>query len=411
MKYNCAVYIVDEIMGRGKSWAAINYMNSHADEKFLYITPYLSEINERIIPNCPERNFVTPDDNKMGTKTRHLKNLLNKGRNIASTHALFKKFDEELIEICREQNYTLIMDEVSDVVEKYGIGSEDLNTLMEKYVDIDEETNLFHWRESKSSYRDKKFMQEKRLCDLGCLGKYGEDVMMWLFPIQAFNAFNKVYILTYLFNAQIQRYYYDYYRLPYTYLHVAGNSVETYAFSEEYSPSGKSADYKNLIHICDDEKLNAIGDLPTALSKNWYMRHCATPNSVVIKNLKDNIYNYFHNKMHAKNQMTLWTTFADYKNVIKGKGYTKTHISSNLRATNEFRDRTVLVYAINKYLHIYVKGFFVQNNIAVDEDGYALSEMLQWIWRSAIRDGKEIWIYIPSSRMRNLLRKWIIDNS
>lgn len=52
-----------------------------------------------------------------------------------------------------------------------------------------------------------------------------------------------------------------------------------------------------------------------------------------------------------------------------------------------------------------------ENNISVDENGYALSEMLQFIWRSAIRDGKEIWVYIPSIRMRELLKQWIKDNS
>ena len=43
----------------------------------------------------------------------------------------------------------------------------------------------------------------------------------------------------------------------------------------------------------------------------------------------------------------------------------------------------------------------------MEEDAYALSELIQWIFRSAIRDGKEIWLYIPSKRMRNLLIDWI----
>ena len=58
-----------------------------------------------------------------------------------------------------------------------------------------------------------------------------------------------------------------------------------------------------------------------------------------------------------------------------------------------------------------LEKFFEQNGITVDEDGFALSEMLQFIWRSAIRDGKEIWVYIPSVRMRNLLEQWIEENS
>ena len=38
-------FIVDEIMGSGKSSAAINYINnSPHDKKFLVITPYLDEI-------------------------------------------------------------------------------------------------------------------------------------------------------------------------------------------------------------------------------------------------------------------------------------------------------------------------------------------------------------------------------
>ena len=43
----------------------------------------------------------------------------------------------------------------------------------------------------------------------------------------------------------------------------------------------------------------------------------------------------------------------------------------------------------------------------MDEDQYALSIMVQWIWRSAIRDGDDIYIYLPSSRMRRILRDWI----
>jgi hypothetical protein len=35
--------------------------------------------------------------------------------------------------------------------------------------------------------------------------------------------------------------------------------------------------------------------------------------------------------------------------------------------------------------------------------------MIQWIWRSAIRDGEEVYLYIPSKRMRTLLTDWM-DN-
>ena len=65
---------------------------------------------------------------------------------------------------------------------------------------------------------------------------------------------------------------------------------------------------------------------------------------------------------------------------------------------------------VNTIFNVFLQNF-TTNNIAVDEDGYALSEMLQFIWRSAIRNGEEIWVYIPSIRMRNLLKQWIEENS
>ena len=58
-----------------------------------------------------------------------------------------------------------------------------------------------------------------------------------------------------------------------------------------------------------------------------------------------------------------------------------------------------------------VKSFFLQQNVRVEEDDYALSELIQWIFRSAIRDGKEINLYITSKRMRELLINWLTQQN
>lgn len=65
------------------------------------------------------------------------------------------------------------------------------------------------------------------------------------------------------------------------------------------------------------------------------------------------------------------------------------------------------MYCCNRFVVPYQKHFFAMRNIKLDEDGYALSEMLQFIWRSAIRNGEPIEIYIPSKRMRELLIKYL----
>lgn len=409
-----SVNIVDSIMGSGKTSAAINYIKESDDIKIMYITPYIAEV-ERIKEACKNKNFVEPIKYTDNTpKIVHLKDLLNKGKNIATTHALFHHFDDEVIDLCYSQNYVLFMDEVTDVIEPYSIEKTDLEILLDKFVILDEKTGILEWRDGIDDYNG-RFKEEKRLCEMGCLAMYGSAVMLWMFPIKIFNAFRESYILTYMFNAQMQKYYYDYYGVKYKYLYTEGNNPDNYHFTEEKKEYISKYDYRKLINIIDDKKLNMIGDSISALSKTWYKRN---EKNILLKQLKNNTLNFFNNKPIIYNEKTnkwekskssnnIWTTFKDYKERISGKGYAKGYIPSNMRASNEYRDRTAVAYLVNKYFNPFIKNFFVSNGVEVDEDGYAVSEMLQFLWRSGIRDGKRITVYIPSSRMRNLLIDWI----
>ena len=405
---NCDVRVVDAIMGTGKTASIVNMINSSEDdEKFIYITPLLSEA-DRIMTQCKKKNFRTPRFQGNGSKLDNLKRLIKEERNIASTHALFQKFDRDLISLCRSSDYILIMDEVAEVIQEYYMSEYDFNTIMRDYAYIREDTKQLVWREEYKDYVG-EFSEHKRLIDLGSLVYYGNSLMCWLFPIDVFRAFRKIYILTYRFDLQLQRYYYDYYKLPYTYMSVEGDSLKTYHLVDfEKDKNYVKYDYSKLIHVYDAEKINRIGDTDSALSKTWYETN---RDGGGIKRLKNNICNFFINVTGHGSSCNMWTTFKDYEYKLRGKGYSKGFLPLNSRATNEFRDKDCVVYPVNRYLNPFVKNFFVTNKIAVDEDGYALTEMLQFIWRSAIRDGKEIWIYVPSKRMRGLLENWIKENS
>ena len=79
------------------------------------------------------------------------------------------------------------------------------------------------------------------------------------------------------------------------------------------------------------------------------------------------------------------------------------------RATNDYGDRLALAYCVNRYPNPFFEQFFSKRNVVIDQDKFALAEMIQWIWRSAIRNYKPITIYIPSERMRVLFMKWLND--
>ena len=387
-------------MGSGKSSGAINYINKSDDEiKFLYITPYLDEV-ERIILSCPTKHFKQPKE--FGSKLKGIKYLFNKGENIASTHSLFTLFDEEIIDMVYNNNYVLIMDEVIDVIEPLVITESDLENILEKYAVI--ENSLLKWTNPK--YKG-KFDDYKRLCSLDCIGIYNDKVVLWLFPISVFRAFKEIYVLTYLFEAQTQKYYYDFYGIEYNYLNVKGDNPSNYEFTTD-PISYQTYNYKSLIHILENTKLNQIGDLETALSYNWYKRNA---DNQLIKKLKNNCINFFKHYSQTQSDYNLWTTFKDYQSSIRGKGYSKCFLSSNARATNAYKDRTAVAYLVNRFFNPYIKNFFIENNVQVDEDAYAKSELLQFLFRSAIREGNEITVYIPSSRMRRLLKEWVEEVS
>ena len=48
----CKFYVIDSVMGSGKTSSAINYINSMpSDDHFIYVAPYLSEV-DRIYNSC-----------------------------------------------------------------------------------------------------------------------------------------------------------------------------------------------------------------------------------------------------------------------------------------------------------------------------------------------------------------------
>lgn len=400
------IKVIDSPMGAGKTSYLIQMIKRNTENKYMFITPFLDEV-DRIITSCKENKFSQPTNKaKNGSKLESLKKLVSKGKNVVSTHALFSIADEELIKLIKSQGYILILDEVMDVVSSADIKKSDIEMLFnENKIKVEEPYNKVIWLDE--NY-DGKFNNIKNMANNNSLYYVNKTLMVWSLPVSIFDCFEEVFISTYMFDAQIQKYYYDYFEMEYEYYHIERNIsaykiVKTISFDYDNEFKKKA---KGLINIIDNEKLNAIGDsygngkYETALSKTWYYKN---KDNDLIKTLKKNMSNFFRHYCEDKSELNMWTTFNDYKQLLKGKGYTKGFIPCNSRATNQYSHKKNCAYVINRYLNPFYESFFIQRGITIDQDKYALSEMLQWIWRSAIRNDEPINVYIPSERMRNLL--------
>ena len=391
------IYFCDEVMGSGKTTAAIQAINAApAEQKFMFVTPYLSEV-ARIKEGCAEKEFCEPVEG-FDCKTADLERLIDVQANIVTTHALFTMMPLEYLEKIRETGYVLFLDEALEPMEPLtGIDPLDAEYVTDKLIRINEDSSV-EWIASEKYHGQFTFL--RNMCDKGYLrgavSEEGTACFVHILPTAYFTSFKDVVIMTYLFAGQILKNYLNIEKLPYRRLFL-NYEEQTFASKRE---GVFRRDYRPLITILDNPRMNAIGDKKTALSHSWYARND-------LKQVSNNLNNFFKNMMKSPANSRLWTVFADCKEEVGGSRYSKSFLACNTRATNEYKDRTVLAYLVNRYRNPFFVRYFRYYGVETNNDVFALSEMLQWLWRSALRDGKHIILYIPSKRMRDLLKAWL----
>lgn len=275
------ITVVDSPCGTGKTSWAIQYMNEN-DGRFIFVTPYLDEVS-RITAGCKARHFNEPKATR-GTKGADLKRLLVKGDNIVSTHELFSRIDHDTIELIRLGGYTLILDEVMDVVQDAPIKNNDVELLRDQgLIDVTEDGTVVALNdEYRGRFED--IMLDARMNRLVYVDK---TMLMWQFPVEIFAAFDEVFVLTYLFDGQIQKYYYDFHGIEYRHRGI-DRLGERYVLSDVADDREFRNTLGSLINLYDG-KLNAVGRDRYGLSVSWYKKQ----SPAMLRKIKNDVYNWF----------------------------------------------------------------------------------------------------------------------
>lgn len=386
------IKVIDSGCGSGKTNYAIKYMNENSFRKFIFLTPYLSEV-KRVISAC--NGFKEPIEKKYGGKYTGFIDLVLNGDNIVSTHSLFSYTDDSLKNKLSSGGYELILDEVMDVISKINLSKSDREMLINSgYMEVCESGEVIAGKNI-DSYRGEfdyllSLVKQKRVISTN------DSTIMWEFPANILSCFSSVTILSYMFEHSTMC----------NYLKANGFDLDYY-YMDNYEPvKGKlelSGDiYKELVNIYYG-RLNEIGNENTAFSKSW-LNQCSM---YELKKITNNTYNYVLNICKSKSKDVLWTTFKSFRDKLSGKGYSSGFISHSIRSTNEYINKKTCIYLLNKYEHPSTQMYFINKGINVNQDIYALSELVQWLFRSSIRKGEQINLYIPSKRMRSLLSSWL----
>ena len=393
-------------MGRGKTTAAINYINAHKREtRFLYVTPFLTEV-ARIRQKC---GIEEPSGEEDHTKLSELRGYLYAGKSVSLTHSLYLSMDDEMLDVVKDRRYTLIIDETISTVDKPEITAKDRKILDD--LTVTDENGVISWIDEDYSG---KFDEYKKLADHASLYRV-DTTMINTVNVKLFSSFDQVFIMTYLFRGSIMEAYFRCFNLPYeiwgvgldsgiTDSGIIVGSTVTFVPGNDDPPA---VDYRKLITIVDNQQMNEVGDYYTALSMNWYANR--PYHSPDICKLRRGMQNFFKNITHSKKCNRLWTCFKDHhKKLIPDDGsYAANFLQIASRATNKYVGCSNLAYMVNRFYDPNLMKFLASKGCMPDHEQCAISDMLQWIWRSAVRDDKPINLYIPSKRMRDLLTRWM----
>lgn len=93
--------------------------------------------------------------------------------------------------------------------------------------------------------------------------------------------------------------------------------------------------------------------------------------------------------------------FASKSRLFKGVAW----VANTTRGTNKYIDCTHLIYLYEQNMNPFIKSW-----LGVDvefNDRYALTELIQWVYRSRVRRGEPVVLYLPSKRMRGLIEEWL----
>ena len=411
------IEILDCCCGSGKTTKLIDDISKlNNDTKVIYVTPLLSECY-RVSGAYPKEtedgdvDYSQPEiqefggyiydtshklyskffqhptaSNKDGSKLTGLTSLLEQGHNITTTHALFRSLTKEHLDLIKSQNYLLVIDEVLSVYTEYLELKNELPKLLEnKIMFLDTDGVTLRWNRTLCCDLE-RYETEINLCDSGSLLLLDNKVLLWEMSPEILSCFKQIKMATYLFDGSYMCGFLKYHGFTYT--------------TETFGKKGK--DFKSLIQIVNDDKLNKIGDRITALSSSSQVN-----NRTYNEQLKKNLVNLFNHKHKVPKEERLWCCYKGAFNSIKGFGYTKNFLAVGTKATNNYAHTSVVAFTVNLFANPIIARHLQTKGITIDENKLALGEMIQWLYRSRIRKDESIVAYIPSRRMRELLIDWL----
>ena len=402
------VEVVDSIMGSHKTSKIIEWMEENYNERYIYLSPLLSEVGEggRLSQSLSKITFEYPSSGGGKTKCESLLELLEAGANISCTHSLYMSLTDRHLALIEDLGYILVIDEEVDVIDgfdRYTCG--DYNWLYKHgMIQKSDADGMVSWIGDQDLAQDAKYYMFKQYCDSQCLyvTKRSNSMMVTQLPIRLMTVAKRVVVLTYMFEGNVLS----------CFLKLKG--VETKTFSEIETVIVDKGHVRSLINLLPQNKSISWG-----LTSSWYSKATKSQLDAIAKHIRNTAIKAgadFDDLMYTLPKDRHIRIGSKESNLVKPKGYYQKRVdgvyqycwlAAQTRATNDYAHKSVLVHCYDRHPLVSVDSYLSDYGVPVDKQVFALSELLQWIWRSRIRNGSDITVSIASKRMYNLFVDWL----
>lgn len=399
------IEVLDSLPGTGKTVAMFDYMKANPETPWLYLSPMLTEIHDRVQSEAERvgMDFYNPlgeDD----VKSEEVLELLKLGVNIACTHALTLKFTHEHLDYLKYMKYRVICDEEMSMIDKYDISKADMDFLnSQDLLSVDRENfGRVHFSDKEMDYKA-AYGRIKLLCDRGCLyaAKNADTFLVtYVSPDIIFNA-DRFVLCTYNYQGSVMQAFLKLHGIT----DIPFNDIKTFKSTEEVRKS-----LQDMIEFIETPSVRKVQEGCT-LSKGWWSTH--SDKSSTKKMTHKDVFKCINSVVCAsgtKGSDMFYTLPKDYLGKCTVKNVpAKSFLSCNTKATNEYAHKTLAVHAFDLYPNLSILSYLNSYGCPVDQEKYALNLMIQWFFRGCIRKGEKMKVAILSKRMNTIFKKWLVE--
>ena len=403
------VEVLDSIMGSAKSKHTIEWVDNNPNERYIFVSPLLSEVESdgRLANAVNNVTFECPSISEHETKSEHLLELLKNGSNIACTHSLYLSITDKHLELIERMGYILIIDEEVEVINCVeGYSKDDFEWLYDNHkIEVSDKDGMVTWVCNIEVGVENKYYKLKKLCEYQALyvTKRDSNMMITQLPIKIITKAKRVIILTYMFKGNILDCF------------LKLKEIEVREFKDVSVTKRDGEEIRKLITLLPlDQNISKH-----SLSSTWYNEANKEQLNEVAKYISNVFRRHkvtFDDAMYTLPKMRHVGSVS--KNLVKPKGYYRKRVdnkwkycwlATQTRATNIYKHKWCLVHVYNRFPLITVSSYLQDYGCPIDQQVFSKSELLQWIWRSRIRDMKPIVLAIGSKRMHKLFSDWLLN--